>query len=377
MGVFNLEAYLEDLKTLCAIDSGQGNAHGNAAVADFFEARFAALGLKTERKFCKGEDSAQLLTARNSDSEHIDLLLIAHMDTVFPVGTGAERPFAVDADNVGHGPGCIDCKGGCLLIEYLLRDLMQDGGCPFNLCVAFNSDEERGSRYSRPYFEELAKDASYCFVFEPGRAGDEFVSTRKGGANYLIRCHGIAAHSGVDPEKGASAILELSRWVEALYRMTDYETGTTLNVGRFQGGGDNGSVPDYAEFTLSFRYLDPEAFAALKAELARMQAQPFDPRTRIEVEEVSLRPAMIPSAKTHELLRMLKDAGDSLGLPVAHITTGGASDGNFVAHCGVATLDGCGPCGAKLHTAGEYIKVASIEQRLDLMRALIRRLFPA
>ena len=160
--------------------------------------------------------SPPFLTARNSEDEQIDVLFVAHMDTVFPVGTSAQWPLEVDADGLAHGPGCIDCKGGCLSLYYLLRQMLQAGDCRFRFCVAMNSDEERGSAYSRPYFEALAQKSRYCFVFEPGRPNEEFVSQRKGGANYIFKCHGISAHSGVEPEKGASAILELSRWVNEL-----------------------------------------------------------------------------------------------------------------------------------------------------------------
>jgi len=373
--MFSLEAYLEELKALCAIDSGHANAAGTNAVADFFEERFSKMGLFVERKYYDDNDFAPFLMARNRAEGPIDVMFVAHMDTVFPVGTAAERPLTIDENNIGHGPGCVDCKGGCLLVEHLLRDMMDEGEIPFSFCVAFNSDEERGSRYSRPYFEELAKQSKVCLVFEPGRANDEFVGTRKGGANYVIRCYGIPAHSGVEPEKGASAILELSKWVAELYKMTDYEGGTTLNVGRFTGGADNGSVPDYAEFTLSFRYLKPEAFDALQVVLKRMQEERFDPRTRIEVEQKSLRPAMIPHESTKELLRALEEVGAELGQPVEVLVTGGGSDGNFISPFGVATLDGCGPCGADLHTAKEYLKVNSIQPRLEIMKALLKRMF--
>ena len=271
---FDLSAFLADLRTLCAIDSGHFNAPGTAAVADFFESRYRALGLKTERRYYDNNDFAPFLTARNSEDEQIDVLFVAHMDTVFPVGTSAQWPLEVDADGLAHGPGCIDCKGGCLSLYYLLRQMLQAGDCRFRFCVAMNSDEERGSAYSRPYFEALAQKSRYCFVFEPGRPNEEFVSQRKGGANYIFKCHGISAHSGVEPEKGASAILELSRWVNELYKLNDFAAGTTVNVGRFDGGGDNGAVPDYAECTLSYRYLDASALDRLEALLQRMQAEP-------------------------------------------------------------------------------------------------------
>ena len=124
---FDLSAFLADLRTLCAIDSGHFNAPGTAAVADFFESRYRALGLKTERRYYDNNDFAPFLTARNSEDEQIDVLFVAHMDTVFPVGTSAQWPLEVDADGLAHGPGCIDCKGGCLSLYYLLRQMLQAG----------------------------------------------------------------------------------------------------------------------------------------------------------------------------------------------------------------------------------------------------------
>ena len=309
---FDLSAFLADLRTLCAIDSGHFNAPGTAAVADFFESRYRALGLKTERRYYDHNDFAPFLTARNSEDEQIDVLFVAHMDTVFPVGTGAQWPLEVDADGLAHGPG---------------------------------------------------------------RPNEEFVSQRKGGANYIFKCHGISAHSGVEPEKGASAILELSRWVNELYKLNDFAAGTTVNVGRFDGGGDNGAVPDYAECTLSYRYLDASALDRLEALLQRMQAEPFDPRTHMEIIQKSLRPAMQPHAATYALLYELERAGEAVGQKVTCLVTGGGSDGNFISHYGVATLDGCGPCGGKLHTREEYLMTKTVEQRLDLMYVLLTRLF--
>lgn len=373
---FELQEYLQELKTLCAIDSGQRHGPGTEAMADYFEARYRALGLRVEKCYYGGNTHAPVLLVRNSEDPQIDVLFAAHMDTVFTPGTAREWPFTVDEDGIGHGPGCVDCKGGCLSVYYLLRHMLQAGECNFRFCVVLNSDEEKGSVYSRPIFEELARRTKYCLVFEPGRANDEFVGCRKGGYNYLIKCHGIAAHSGVDPEKGASAILELARWVNELYKLTDYEGGTTLNVGRFQGGRDNGSVPDYAEFTLSFRFLAPQALEKLQALFCRMQNDPFDPRTSVEIEEKSCRPPMMPHGETEKLFAVLREAGEELGQSVELLTTGGGSDGNWVAPYGVATLDGCGPCGAGLHTKNEYLKTQSVEPRLDIMRKLLMKLFP-
>ena len=373
---FDLQEYLQDLKTICAIDSGRGNSEGNHAVAAFFESRYKALGLKTELRHQEGGEASPILLVRNSEEEDIDVLFIAHMDTVFADGTAAEWPLTVDDDGIGHGPGCVDCKGGCLSVYYLLREMLAEGTCNFRFCVAMNSDEERGSLLSRATFEELAPHTKVCLVFEPGRAKDEFVGCRKGGVNYLVKCHGIAAHSGVDPEKGASAILELSHWIPEFYKLTDYAGGTTINVGRFNGGSDGGSVADYAECTLSLRFLDSKAHEDLRAIFTRMREQPFDARTSVEFIQKPVRPALVPHAKTEELFAVLRQAGAELNQPVELLTTGGASDGNWVSHFGVATLDGCGPCGASLHTRNEYLKTGSVGPRLEIMELLLKKLYP-
>lgn len=373
---FSLESYLSDLKALCAIDSGHHYGPGAEAVADFFETRYQALGLHTERRHYQDNTVAPFLLVSNSEEEDFDVLFIGHMDTVFPVGTAAQWPLTELEPGIVSGPGCADCKGGCLLLYYTIRHLMQEGKCNFRFRIAMNSDEERRSDYSRAYFEELAKHAKYCFVYEPGRPNDEFVYQRKGSVTYNLKCHGVSAHAGVEPEKGASAILELARWVNELDKLVDYEKGTILNVGTFHGGIGNGSVPDYAECSFSCRYLLSSAEEELEAMLQRMRTQPFDPRTRMETEFVSQRPAMEPHEATFRLLKELEKAGEAVGQKPTWLVTGGGSDGNFVSPFGVPVLDGCGPCGGKLHTREEYLKTASVKQRMDLMKALLRRLYP-
>lgn len=368
----NTERYLEELKKLCAIDSGHFNKEGTEAMADYFTARYEKLGLKVERKYYDNNDFAPFIQVETKPGAPIDVLMVAHMDTVFPVGEGAARPFSVDENGIGHGPGCVDCKGGCLMIAELVEELLAEG-CELNLCVAMNSDEERGSKYSKPYFEELAQRSRNCLIFEPGRANDEFVSQRKRGANYLMKVHGIAAHSGVNPQDGASAVVEMARWIPQLQDLNDYEGGTSLNIGRINGGGNNGQVPDYCEITISFRCLDPEAPKKLDALFEKMK-KPYDPRTSIEVEQVSLRPEMMLHEQSKKLLQLLEETGKAEDIPVTHLTTGGGSDGNWIAHYGVATMDGCGPCGADLHTVKEYLKVASLEPRFRLMKKLIEKL---
>jgi len=375
MKTFPIHEFLEDLKQLCAIDSGHLHGPGAEAVADFFQQRYQALGLATERLYYQGNANTPFLLVSNAPEPDYDVLFLAHMDTVFPVGTGEQWPLTEKEPGIVSGPGCADCKGGCLLVYYIIRHLLQEGKCNFRFRIAMNSDEESGSRYSRAYFEELAQHAKYCFVFEPGRANDEFVGQRKGGVNYLLRCHGVPAHAGVDPEKGASAILELARWVNELYKLVDYERGVVVNVSQFTGGSETGSVADLAQCKLNVRVLQEKDLQVLYDLLERLQQEPFDKRTHTEVIRTSHRPCMEPHEATFRLLKELELAGEQVGQKPVWLTTGGVSDGNFVSPFGVATLDGCGPCGGNLHTREEYLKTQSVAQRFAIMTALLQRLF--
>ena len=371
-----LYTYMEELKALCAIDSGHYHAPGVRAMVDFFRGRFEAMGLSCEVRGGEGEPFAPVLLAHNAGLDRLDALMIAHLDTVFEPGTGAARPLAPAGDGLAAGPGCVDCKGGCLMIEYLLRRLRRsDGTWPFAFCVVMNSDEERHSTRSRPIFEALAPRARYGFVFEPGRPQEQFVRARKGSESYEIRCRGIPAHVGASPWDGASAVSELARWVTALEGLADEAAGTSVVVQRFEGGGDSGSVPDAARFTMNCRCRESAGFAPIHEMLRRMQTQPFDPRTHIEVARTSDRPPMTPGAGTLALLDALRAAGERVGQTIRLIDTGGVSDGNLIAPFGPAVLDGCGPCGGKLHTPEEYIIIDSVARRLELMQALFEGLF--
>ncbi len=374
---FDLQTYLQDLKELCAIDSGPGQHEGARAVAAFFEARYQALGLKTECVYDSEAESAPILLVRNSEEDYFDVLFIAHMDTVFPAGTASEQPLTLEeGDQIARGPGCADCKGGCLSIYYLLRKMIEEGRCNFRFCVVMNSDEERGSKHSRPHFEDLARKTRYCFVFEPGRSKGEFVSARKGYSNYKLKCHGVTAHAGVNPDQGASAILELCRWIPQLYALADAEAGTSVNVGHIQGGGHIGQVPDYAECSVQIRYFGKEAEQKCVERFERIEREAYDTRTSMEVILEDKRPAMILNERSEMFLAKLREVGAELSQEVKLTTTGGVSDGNwFSPSAQVAILDGCGPCGGDLHTKNEFIDLRSIRTRQEMMERLLDLLF--
>lgn len=375
--MFNLQNYITDLTEICSYDSGRGNIEGVRQMVEWFQPRFEALGFRTELKCVEGHDEAPVLFISNcAPEEEFDVLFISHLDTVFDTNDVKSWPVTVDADGIAHGPGVIDCKGGSLLVYYLLREMKEAGELNFRFTAAMNSDEEPGSNYSRCFFEELADKARYCLVFEPGRANDEFVGVRKGGAKYRVKAYGKGAHSGADFFAGANAIVELAKWVPELTSIISQETGTTLNVARIEGGKNDGQVPDYAELTFRLLYLESSAFDQLNEIFERMKTSPFDPRCRIEIEEIGMRrPPMYINDNSAHLFSALDEAGRQTGCSTEWVTTGGMSDGNWVAHHGVGVLDGCGPSGAGMHTKNEYLKTQSVEPRFNIMRRLLLNLF--
>lgn len=367
---WDLDGFLAELKTLVSIDSGSEDLEGVARVAAEMQARLQEIGYHGGTIDFHGAAGCAL-EMRNFDGEDIDLLLLGHMDTVFPRGTAQQRPFRVE-NGTGYGPGVADMKAGLVAVLFLARRLQ---GEKLHICVALNGSEETGSVHSAGWMEELSRKSRYCLLFEPGRPGNVFVKERKGIAEFAVQFQGIAAHSGVEPEKGASAVAEMARWVTELSAMSDYDAGLSVNVGVVSGGQATNMVPDRAELRMEVRFMDTADGDRVRQRLLQMQARPFDRRVKAQVEEVSGCPPMRVNAGTEEMIGHLKALCREQGLEVDFIRTGGGSDANFVSAAGAAVLDGCGPIGANLHSEREYLDVSSIPQRLELMYQLVLRLF--
>ena len=373
MVTFNLDAYLKELEYLVNIDSGSRYPEGTARVAEFFYKKFTSLGWKVkEHKF--DPVVGPCLEIVNTNQAKYDVLLMGHMDTVFKTGTASERPFALAGDRA-YGPGVSDMKSGLLYIYYAMIGLQAEGKLENTaICVALNSDEEISSVYSRPWLESLAEKSRYALVLEAARANGNLVNQRKGVGRYAIEFTGVAAHAGVNPEKGSSAVQELAQWILALHAQTNYATGTTLNVGVVNGGTAANVVAEQAKAEVDFRFSSPAEAKRIDALIKDMAAQPKTAGTKVKVTGGVTRPPMTPDAATLQLCTEIEELAAKLGLEIGWTATGGGSDGNFTANLGVVTIDGVGPIGGSAHGPEEYLVVSSLEPRLQLLCKIIQKL---
>jgi len=297
------------------------------------------------------------------------VLLMHHMDTVYPLGTLAKMPFYEKDDKI-FGPAVADMKGGIVISLTALAALQEASQLTRPVTALFTSDEEIGSHTSRALIEELAQQAALALVLEAGLLDSSLKTWRKGMGVFTIKVKGRAAHAGGRHQDGRNAIEELAHQVIAIQKMTDYDKGTTFNVGMIRGGTASNVVPDEAEALVDFRVLLPEeterVFAAMQA------LKPVMSGTSIEVNGELNRPPMPKDALMQGTFARAQQIAASIGMALKAGGSGGGSDGNFVAPLGVPLLDGLGVCGEGSHSEREYILAESLPQRAMLVAALIQ-----
>jgi glutamate carboxypeptidase len=357
------DQFLQDLETLVNVDSGSGHGPGLATVARFFQGRFDRLGWHTRAlEFDGGSTPCLEVFNRKGPAadERFDFLFLGHMDTVFEQGTAARRPFRI-RDGRAWGPGVCDMKGGLVTMLHAAEALEQAGlAKAISICMAFNSDEEIGSRTSRPWFEALAAKSRRVLVFEPCRSTGQRVLQRKGVAGFEILCHGRAAHAGVEPEKGANAVLELAHQVLAATGFARPEAGTTVSVTTIAGGTAGNVIPDFAQAGFDVRVASIEEARRIEASFQGLAAGGRAEGVRVEVRGEINRMPMVPSEATWRLWERIVRIGEGLGLEMKLASTGGGSDGNFTAAMGIPTVDAMGPRGGRAHSADEYLVLDSV-----------------
>jgi glutamate carboxypeptidase len=369
-----LSRYLAELEALVNIDCGSFTPAGVNRVADLVAAALAELGATVERILhapAAGERQLGDLIIGHLPGDGPRRLLIGHMDTVFDEGTAAERPYKVEADRA-MGPGASDMKGGLLSGLHALAALHATGERPAVTFVA-NPDEEIGSIFSGAHIRRLAPAHDVSLVLECARASGAIVSARKGIADLELTFTGRAAHAGVEPEKGRSAILAAARQVVALHQLNGRWPDVTLNAGVIAGGTRPNVVPAECRVQLDLRAATADAFDAARAEVQRLaEDSPVEGVTSSVRELASHRP-MEKTPATARLAELALTIAGELGFALTDAATGGASDANTTAGLGVPTLDGLGPIGGDDHSADEWLDLASVVPRTTLLATLIAR----
>ena len=374
-----MEQYLDDLKNIVNIDSGTYSKAGVDRVGAYLQQRFQALGFTTrfERKDKYGDHL--LATHAGEAAQGARILLIGHMDTVFPDGEAQRRPFSISqhekAEGIATGPGILDMKSGLLIGMYGVHLLIAAQEANYqSVTFLCNSDEEVGSPSSKSLIEELVGQADAVLVLEPGRAENTVVSSRRGVGKYRVEVQGVSAHAGVEPKRGRNAILELSYQVQGMQALNDTIPGTTLNVGVIRGGERTNVVPDYAYCDMDIRVSDQAGFEALEAAMRRVASQNVLEGTSITLSGNLWHKPFEHNERNARLVQLAKEVGKELGLEIKDVGSGGGSDANTTAAMGVPTLDGLGAGGGLAHNPGEYIELDYLPTRIALLTGLVRKI---
>ena len=369
----DLPAYLADLRRLVSIDCGSYTRAGVDEVGRWVGAFITELGATVEaRPDPAGRLGDTVVATFDGRIGGPRVLFIGHMDTVFDPGTVAERPFRLEGD-VAYGPGVTDMKSGLLAGLYALKAIIiERGGLPFE-CLVFiaNPDEEIGSPTSTPHIRAFAAETDVALVLECARANGDIVSARKGILDLRVVVHGRAAHAGVEPEKGRSAIVEAARIVAELHDLNGRWPGVTVNVGVIGGGTRPNVVAERCSLEVDVRATSREALEIAEAEIRRIAEATEVPDTTIEFEPMARWWPMEKLERSGRLVEHAQAVASALGFTVSDASTGGASDANTTSGMGIPSLDGLGPIGGNDHAPAEYLEVDSIVPRITLLAGLL------
>ena len=365
-----LEGMVDLLRRLVELDSPSNDKAAVDTFSAFLAGQFQEMGAKVER-VPQGETGDHLLVRWGGRTGQA--LIICHMDTVWPVGTAAARPFRVE-NGRAHGPGVCDMKGGIAIVLYALRVLSELDQLPRKqVVVLLNSDEELGSPTSRSLIELEAKQSDYVLVMEPDTSPEGTATTsRKGVGRFHLMIRGRASHAGRDHEKGISAVEELARQILELHKLTDYGAGITVNVGVVSGGMRPNVVADEAWADVDLRVKTARQGEEMVD--AILSLKPSKAGIQLEITGAMNRPPMERSPHIIGIYEKAKELGARLGLTLDETSTGGGSDGNFTAALGVPTLDGLGVSGDGPHSVDEYAVIESLPQRAALLATLLLQL---
>jgi glutamate carboxypeptidase len=300
------------------------------------------------------------------------VLLLGHFDTVWPVGQLARMPLTRSNGRL-HGPGVFDMKAGIAIAMLATRALLESGAAlSRRIVMLWTTDEEVGSESSRAAIEDEARRSDAVLVLEPSLPGGGVKTSRKGCGGFRVAVRGLAAHAGIEPQKGASAVQELAHQILRINGLQDLARGISVNVVQVSGGVRSNVIPDQADAVVDVRV--PTAAAAADVEAAFRALSAVDPRTTVQATGGFDRPPLERSGQVVRLYDQARAVAQALGMDLAEGGTGGGSDGNFTAALGVPTLDGLGALGDGAHALHEHIDIESLPDRAALVAGLILRL---
>ena len=367
--VGDLETFLSRLEHYVNLDTPSGGKEALDAQGAELREEFLAAGAKVVTHERPGGDLLECTVGSGPRK----ILLLGHMDTVFPVGTVAKHPYTRQGD-ILTGPGVLDMKSGVLMILEIMRYFSDKLPEDFSLVALLNCDEEIGSLQSSSRILELARESEACLCMEPSKPGYCTVA-RKGLITFTIQTQGVAAHSGVNYHLGHSAIQALSRIINNLYTLRDDEKAISINVGGISGGTGKGNVvAAEASLIAEVRFYEPEMAKPLLEAIEKFAADTGDEKVTSVLTIKAQRPPMQQTDASRALYEKARACAERNGLVMEPRTHGGGSDGSFAASVGIPVIDGMGAEGEFSHTMEEYVKADTILQRLQTCIDLISQL---
>jgi glutamate carboxypeptidase len=356
---------LELLAELVALDAPTGDGHALHASEALLVRCVDALGGSVTRH---PSSTGTHVEAHFGPRGERPLLIVGHYDTVWPQGTAAERPLASDGDTI-HGPGVFDMRGGLVAALAAIELLTELGELHRPVRLLITADEESGSLTSRDLIVALGRRSEAVLIPEPPLPGGLLKTRRKGVLAYRLDVSGRSAHAGIEPEKGVSAVHELAGLVLDLEALNSPSAGTTVNAGRIGGGTHANVVADSAFAEVDIRVSTMDEWTRIQTDLAKLKPRCEDASLRSTL--VYGQPPMERTAPIAALVDKASHIAALLGISLGEGASGGASDANFLAPCGVAVLDGLGPDGGGAHAVTEHIFVSSLKERIALFAMLM------
>ena len=360
---------LETIEALVSLESPTTDKAAVDQCGRALAARLEAIGGRVSR-LPRTERGDHLLAEFGCGTSQV--LLLGHFDTVWPVGQ-LERMPLVRSNGRLHGPGAFDMKAGIAIGMLATRALLETGvSLSRRIVMLWTTDEEVGSATSRAAIEDEARRSDAVLVLEPSLPGGAVKTARKGCGEYELRVRGVAAHAGIDPSKGASAIHELARQIVLVQKLQDLDRGISVNVGTISGGTRTNVVAEEARAVVDVRA--PTQADAARVDAAFRALKAVDNRTAVSVTGGLDRPPLERTAQVARLYQQASEVARELGQTLGEGSTGGGSDGNFTAALGVATLDGLGAVGDGAHALHEHVDIESLPDRAALVAGLIARI---